>query len=402
MSESVYEVRGPLAGPAEGAGDDAASEAGVSTGAVARRLGVSPTTLRSWDRRYGIGPAAREDGRHRRWTPADVAMLEEMCRLTAAGVPPAEVARAARDRPAAPPGPPAPFSSTSTSVPSVAVPFGLTTRSAPATGPVTPTPGARRPSTARVLPLGNVRSDCRGLSRAAVRLDAPLVDELLASFVAAYGLLHAWEDVMVPTLRAVGRTWEAAGDKYVEVEHLLSWHISSVLRRVPPAPPRRTDTGPVLLACVPGEQHTLPIEALNAVLAEHGLPTRMFGAAVPATALDEAARRVGPRAVVLWSQSRSTASRPLAQHIGAGSWGVRGARSSPEVMLAGPGWAGPPLPGMPRPHGLREALTTLARLYGTEPPAPGPEAGDDHRARGARRIHPSHDTPGTPPHATPG
>ncbi|KJY26601.1 MerR family transcriptional regulator, partial [Streptomyces katrae] len=68
---------------------------GVTTGAVARRLGVSPTTVRSWEQRYGIGPAVREGGRHRRWMPADVAMLEEMCRLTSAGVPPAEAARAA-------------------------------------------------------------------------------------------------------------------------------------------------------------------------------------------------------------------------------------------------------------------------------------------------------------------
>ncbi|MFF2786352.1 MerR family transcriptional regulator, partial [Streptomyces sp. NPDC058049] len=58
---------------------------GVTTGAVARRLGVAPTTLRSWDRRYGIGPAAREDGRHRRWTSGDIAVLQEMCRLTASG-----------------------------------------------------------------------------------------------------------------------------------------------------------------------------------------------------------------------------------------------------------------------------------------------------------------------------
>ncbi|MGY5104183.1 MerR family transcriptional regulator, partial [Streptomyces sp. 900105245] len=68
----------------------------LTTGALARRLGLSPTTLRSWDRRYGIGPA-RADGRHRRWTPHDVAMLETMCRLTSAGVPPAEAARAARE-----------------------------------------------------------------------------------------------------------------------------------------------------------------------------------------------------------------------------------------------------------------------------------------------------------------
>ncbi|MFJ2395371.1 MerR family transcriptional regulator [Streptomyces sp. NPDC087843] len=71
---------------------------GVTTGSLARTLGVSPTTLRSWDRRYGIGPAERTDGRHRRWTPEDVAMLQEMCRFTAEGLPPAEAARAAKER----------------------------------------------------------------------------------------------------------------------------------------------------------------------------------------------------------------------------------------------------------------------------------------------------------------
>ena len=72
-------------------------EAGLTTGALARRLGVAPTTLRSWDRRYGIGPVVRDDGRHRRWRPGDVAVLEAMCRLTASGVPPADAARAAEE-----------------------------------------------------------------------------------------------------------------------------------------------------------------------------------------------------------------------------------------------------------------------------------------------------------------
>ncbi|MBM7092763.1 MerR family transcriptional regulator, partial [Streptomyces sp. S12] len=45
----------------------------MTTGEVARRLGVAPTTVRTWDRRYGLGPDAHTGGRHRRWTAADVA-----------------------------------------------------------------------------------------------------------------------------------------------------------------------------------------------------------------------------------------------------------------------------------------------------------------------------------------
>ncbi|MFD0313094.1 MerR family transcriptional regulator [Streptomyces flavalbus] len=311
---------------------------GLTTGAVARRLGVSPTTLRSWDRRYGIGPAVRADGRHRRWTPADVAVLETMCKLTSAGVPPGEAARAARDGGAA---------------------------TVTAERPVRTEPSARS-GAAGTLPLGDVRQECRGLARAAVRLDAPAVEEQLTAAVEEHGLTVAWQEVMVPTLHAVGRKWASSGDRYVEVEHLLSWHVSTTLRRHTPPPVQQDGgapaAGPVLLACVPGEQHTLPLEALNAALGQRGTATRMFGAAVPAEALTAAVRRLGPAAVVLWAQARSSASVPLARHVAGTRWGVKGARRQPAVVLAGPGWAGRSTRGMLRPTSLPEALDTLSAL----------------------------------------
>ncbi|MFD0722395.1 MerR family transcriptional regulator [Streptomyces globosus] len=332
-------------GPAE-APRAAPPEAALSTGAVARRLGVSPTTVRSWERRYAIGPAHREDGRHRRWTPQDIARLELMCRLTAQGVPPAEAARTALGGAGEPPGP--------------------AEAPAPASDEAPGGPGGG-------LPLGPVRPECRGLSRAAVRLDAPTVAELLDAALAEHGLVTAWEEVMAPTLHAVGRKWATAGERYVEVEHLLSWHVSQALHRVRPrpAPPH---TPPVLLACVPGEQHTLPVEALNAALGERGIPTRMFGAALPAEALHDAVRRTGPRAVVLWAQSRATADQALARSLARIEWGLRGARTQSALLLAGPGWgAGAPVPGSVRLHGLRSAVAVIAAQ--APPPAGSAAAG---------------------------
>ncbi|WP_369142965.1 MerR family transcriptional regulator [Streptomyces sp. R44] len=320
---------------------------GITTGAVARRLGVSPTTVRSWDQRYGIGPAVRADGRHRRWSPADLAVLDEMCRLTASGVPPAEAAKAARQA----------RTSAEPTVPDAAP-------GAPA-APVVPG-RTRRPGPGEGLPRGDVRREARGLARAAVRLDGPAMERLLQEALAEHGLVTAWQEIMVPTLHAVGRTWESSGDRYVEVEHLLSWHVSTALRRAAvTGPATASPAAPVVLACVPGEQHTLPLEALAAGLAERGLPTRMFGAAVPAEALDAAVRRSGPAAVALWSQARSTANHALARHVAGTAFGVRGARTAPLVLLAGPGWLGrPPAPGTVRPTGLPEALGVISRLYG--------------------------------------
>ncbi|MER5198443.1 MerR family transcriptional regulator [Streptomyces sp. NPDC002755] len=311
-------------------------DAGLTTGALARRLGVAPTTLRSWDRRYGIGPAVRDDGRHRRWRPGDVAVLETMCRLTSSGVPPADAARAAKE--------------------------GVLPPSPEAVGAV-----AERPAAAGALPFGgDVRQECRGLARAAVRLDAPAVAEQLTTAVERHGLTVAWQEVMVPTLHAVGRKWASSGDRYVEVEHLLSWHVSTALRsatRPVVSGDAAGGPGPVVLACVPGEQHSLPLEALNAGLGQLDVPTRMFGAAVPVEALTAAVQRLGPVAVVLWAQARSTASLPLARHVAETRWGVTGARRAPTVVLAGPGWAGRPTPGLPRPTGLGDALTILAGAY---------------------------------------
>ncbi|GHB54256.1 transcriptional regulator [Streptomyces cirratus] len=310
--------------------------AALSTGAVARRLGVSPTTLRSWERRYAIGPARREDGRHRRWTPADIARLEMMCRLTAQGVPPSAAAGAALG----------------------AAPGGSGAARAAAV-----TPGG---STA--LPLGEVRAECRGLARAAVRLDAPAVEHLLDTALAELGPVAAWEEVIAPTLHAVGRKWASAGERYVEVEHLLSWHVSGALRRLRPAP---TPYGapPVLLACAPDEQHSLPIEALTAALGERGLPALMFGPALPAEALREAVRRTGPRAAVLWAQTARTADRALARAVAGIEWGPHGARGHSALLLAGPGWgAGTPGPRTERLFGLRSGLAVIERLLRAQDP----------------------------------
>ncbi len=56
-------------------------------GAVAERLGVSTSTLRSWERRYGLGPTHRTGGNHRRYGPVDLQRVQLMARLTAAGIP---------------------------------------------------------------------------------------------------------------------------------------------------------------------------------------------------------------------------------------------------------------------------------------------------------------------------
>ncbi|WP_146197085.1 MerR family transcriptional regulator [Serinibacter arcticus] len=74
----------------------------LTVAAVAARLGVAASTLRTWDRRYGLGPTQRQAGSHRRYSPDDLARLETMRALTQRGVALADAARMAiRSAPAA-------------------------------------------------------------------------------------------------------------------------------------------------------------------------------------------------------------------------------------------------------------------------------------------------------------
>jgi hypothetical protein len=212
--------------------------------------------------------------------------------------------------------------------------------------------------------VGTVRPECRGLARAAIRLDAAELTRILRRAVDELGPVDAWTEVMAPALRAAGRKWAAEGERYVEVEHLLSWHVAAALRRA--ADRGEPPSGPaVLLAGMPAELHALPLEALAAALAARGLPYRMFGPALPPEALLEAVRRTGPPAVLLWSQVTRTADRALVARVTRTAWGPHGARTGPVVLTAGPGWAGPRRPpGTLRPRTLAAALDQLTQVLG--------------------------------------
>jgi DNA-binding transcriptional MerR regulator len=296
----------------------------LSAGAVARRLGVAVTTLRTWHQRYGLGPTGHVPGHHRRYTREDLARLEVMCRLTAEGVSPAEAARWARR---------------SGAEASDAEPGRQERRRA----------ASRRTGGGAVVPVNRAGPAARGLARAASRLDPVGMRETIARVVASEGVVTAWDRVLLPVLVAVGERYAATGG-FVEVEHLLSRCVSDVLAGVPR--PAESEPPRVLLACADEEQHSLPLEALAAALAEAGVPCRMLGPRVPVAALVEAVARTGPSVVVVWSHAPATADP--AQLVAV----LSGPRRPLLMLAAGPGWRSESLPaGVVRPTGLAEAVS---------------------------------------------
>ena len=324
----------------------------LTAGAVARRLGVAVTTLRTWHQRYGLGPSRHVPGHHRRYTPEDMDRLQVMRRLTAQGVPPAEAAAWARrvpvpiDVPAAglsgPEGPSAQRTRIDVVWPEVAGRLTVTTRDG----------GGNAIRTGRAGPAA------RGLARAAMRLDAPALRDILEMAVVSQGVVTTWEEVIMPVLIGIGDRYEAT-KRFIEVEHLMSRGVTEVLSSVP-RPPSVHDPR-VLLAAADEEQHTLPLEALAAALAEHGVPTRFLGARVPPQALVDAVTRTGPVVVVLWSQLPETGGPSQWERL----------LSSGHVPLlagaAGPGWPAEGLPeGVVRIRSLGEGVQLISAAVAPE------------------------------------
>ncbi len=323
-------------------------EDGLTAGAVARRLGVAVTTLRTWHQRYGLGPSRHTPGQHRRYTPEDLARLDMMRRLTAQGVAPAEAAAWARR---------------------IDVETGLAPQNAPEPAPVGARNGAGRhlPAPSRnvrdgggnTIPVGRAGPAARGLARAAVRLDVASMREILRTVVQGHGVIAAWDTVIAPVLAGVGRR-HATTQRFIDVEHLLSRTVTETLAAVTRSIDHRLPR--VLLACADEEQHSLPLEALAAALAENDIASRLLGARVPARALYDAVSRTGPAAVILWSQTAETAGPAQLVQL------VEGGRRPVLVAAAGPGWCPADLPAdIPLLKNLTEAVRVVRAAI---PPGP--------------------------------
>lgn len=282
----------------------------LTVAAVARRLGVAPATLRTWDRRYGLGPSGRTSGAHRRYTAADLARLETMRRLVLAGVPSAEAAGAAV----------------------AGLDVGAEAMIATA---VPRAPGAARddaaaPGGGAVVALPGASAAARGLARAAMSLDSYAVADMVRASIDRRGVIWTWDQLVAPVLVGVGTRWERTGEG-VEVEHLVSDAVMGVLRATTDRLRAPVNPRPALLACVPEEQHSLPLFALAAALSERRVGCRILGARVPRDALAAAVRRTGPGVVVLWSHLPGP---PGESHLPV----LPDLRPAPLLLLAGPGW----------------------------------------------------------------
>ena len=286
----------------------------LTVAAVARRLGVAPATLRTWARRYGIGPTDHESGSHRRYCPEDLAKLTTMRRLIIAGMSPAEAAEKA-----------------------------LNTKSAI--------------KMEKIVGGFSDRPDViDALHSAANALDKNFIESTLRNDIEKHGVIRSWQEVIVPVLVMLGKSWEETGEG-IEIEHFFSETLKRVLRERSSKIHKPINPRPVLVASVGEEMHSLAIHALTAALAERNIECHFLGARTPFAALEAMVEKFAPPAIFLWAQLVENADPDFFRNLPA-------VRPAPRILLGGPGWRESDCANMTKTPDLNFACEEITRAIG--------------------------------------
>jgi len=286
----------------------------LSVAAVARRIGVAPATLRTWDRRYGLGPSEHSEGEHRRYCPHDLAKLMMMRRLIISGVAPVEAAEQAKSC-------------------KEATPLN------------------------KIVKEMEVREDVvEALYKALASFDRAFIESTLNHEIDTYGVEGAWSDVIVPTLFLIGQEWEI-NQSGIEIEHLFSEILKHTMHNRVVELKKPLNAQPVLLAAVGEELHSLPLYALAAALCERNIQSYVLGARTPLSALATMVDRIAPPVIFMWAQLEKNAEKKYWKEMPA-------IRPAPRIVVGGPGWDSVQSDEVIRAEGLEHACDEIAQGIG--------------------------------------
>lgn len=211
---------------------------GIRTNAAAVMLGVSPNTLRSWERRYGFPQPERSAGGHRQYTLTEI----EALRLTLAETHNVSSAISlARER---------------------------------GEGPSSPS----------------------RLSAAFAAFDEERANRLLEESLALRSVERTIDEVLLPAVTAHADPDHSLAEYEFGWRHTTGW-LSAIKRLAPPA--TRHEGVLVFDASVPCDLDALHAQALELILRRAGLRTLCLTPAIEPSRLGRAIRALNPGAVVL-------------------------------------------------------------------------------------------------------
>ena len=231
---------------------------------VAHRTGLTPATIRAWERRYDAVEPARSEGGQRLYSDRDIERLNTLRALTDMGRSIGMVAALPEESAAA-----------------------LLSEDLEAT-PSPPPPSLN----------GSRETWIDDAYRQMVALDTQALERTLWRAFMSLGAKGFLEEVAAPLLSRVGHAW-AAGQVSPAQEHLGSGVLERMLSWMNDPAMSPSDGPAIVVATLPGERHALGARLAAAAAAVEGWRPTYLGADLPVAEIASAAREVGAKAVAI-------------------------------------------------------------------------------------------------------
>jgi hypothetical protein len=164
------------------------------------------------------------------------------------------------------------------------------------------------------------------LHSAANALDKNFIESTLRNDIEKNGVIRSWQEVIVPVLVMLGKSWEETGEG-IEIEHFFSETLKRVLR----------------------ERASMIQKPIN--------PRPVLGARTPFAALEAMVEKFAPPAIFLWAQLVENADPNFFRNLPA-------VRPAPRILLGGPGWRESDCANMTKTPDLNFACEEITRAIG--------------------------------------
>jgi len=221
---------------------------------VEERTGVPATTLRQWERRYGVPKPERSDSGYRLYSEDDIDDIRSLKAHVDDGVPASRAAQL------------------------------VGRRERRANGP---------------RPLSDLREE---LVAALVDLDDSHADRVIAEAHSLYPVEDVVMELFEPSMVELGSLWHD-GVINTTTEHFASSYINGRLRQLMSLSGNNRSGHGVIVACAPHDQHELGALVLAVLLRRSGYQVYFVGANTPVEDLADMARAVKPVAVMISASS---------------------------------------------------------------------------------------------------
>ena len=217
-------------------------------GAVERDTGVGRDTLRVWERRYGFPEPRRNDKGERLYPEDQLRRLQRIRRLLDQGMRPGKLLPLSEDE------------------------LDLIENNL-------------APSTDTGL-----SKTVNAIIDAVCTADSAAVEKYLSTSLRDLGMENFINEVVSPLLVAVGERW-ASGQLQIFEEHFLTQQLIRFLNTEISKNNAKARKPRVLLATLPGEEHSLGLLMVAALLSSRGITTINLGAEVPMEQISHAVNR---------------------------------------------------------------------------------------------------------------